>query len=535
MAGTKVVSIDNWKNFHDHEQGPVSKLMITELSDDIMMNTLDKYKDAAAEIQRLLLDTHDKGERFRAYGAAWSLSGLPYQKDRMHFNAAMNLRWAIRKDWYDPDTHYEDAQLCFFQCGNTIKEVSALLKRLGKSLPTSGESNGQTIAGAISTGVHGSSIDQGGVQDAVVGLNLIIGPNPEDIVYLERASKPALSNEFSEFIGARLIRDDEIFNAALVGLGAFGFIHGVVLKSVDMFYLKRYTKEMEREEALQLAETLDFSDTTLIEEQGHGTRPYFFMFYINPYRKKGEEFVAEMMFKVPKPQEGDGTRRPIPRVKTLRFKELTTLLSWYASHINKGLTAILGLLQQGIFPKEENDGEVGTVAEHFWDSSYQGKVLAVSFGLAQQDIRQAIGILTDLMRTDGPIPALAGIRFVKGGDATMGFTRFQETTCIMEFAGVPWKGSKHIIPQNEFIQRVHDALKAAEIPFTHHWGKMSHWAADKLVDYMYGERVNRWKAARYRLISPAYREVFTSEYLDMLGLSGPPTKEEQDEDPTAIA
>ena len=292
---------------------------------------------------------------------------------------------------------------------------------------------------------------------------------------------------------------------------------------------------MDREEALQLAETLDFSNTTLIEEHGHGTRPYFFMFYINPYRKKGEEFVAEMMFKVPKPGLEESVTKPIPRVKSFRFKELTTLLSWYATNINVGLTSLLGLLQQGIFPKDDNDGEIGTVAEHFWDSSYQGKVLAVSFGLAQQDIRQAIGILTDLMRTEGPIPALAGIRFVKGGEATMGFTRFEQT-CIMEFAGVPWKGSKHIIPQNEFIQRLHDRLKAADIPFTHHWGKMSHWAADDLVNYMYGERLNRWKEARYTLLPAAFREVFTSEYLDMLGLSGPPSKDGGDDDaPAAIA
>lgn len=532
MARTKIASFDNWKNYHDHEQGPVTQMMSTELSDDIMMNTLDKYKDAAAEIQGLLKAAHDSGERFRAFGAAWSLSSIPYQKDRMHFNGAMNLRWAIRNTWYDANTAYADSQLFLFQCGNTIKEVSALMKRLGKSLPTSGESNGQTIAGAISTGVHGSSIDQGGIQDSVVGLNLIIGPNPEDIVYVERASKPALSPEFSQFIGTRLIRDDEIFNAALVGLGAFGFIHGVVLKSVDLFYLKRYTKKMDREEALQLAETLDFSNTTLIKEHGYGTRPYFLVLYINPYRKGGEEFVAEMMFKVPKPGDGEVVRKPIPRVKKFRFKELTTLLSWYASQVNVGLPSLLSQLQQGIFPKEENDGEVGTVAEHFWDSSYQGKVLAVSFGLAQSDIRKAIGILTDLMRTEGPIPALAGIRFVKGGEATLGFTRFEQT-CIMEFAGVPWKESNHIIAQNDFIQELHDRLKAANIPFTHHWGKMSHWAADGLVNYMYGERLERWKGARYKLLNPGYREVFTSEYLDMLGLSGPPAKDEPNEDPIA--
>ncbi len=524
MAITEEFSFDNWENYHGYGQGPVDRLMNTKLSDDITQGLLDKYKDAAAEIQRLLHEANLAKEQFRAIGAAWSLSSLPYQKDRMHANEAMNLRWAIRKNWYATDTPYRDSQLCFFQCGNTIKEVSSFLKRLNKSLPTSGESNGQTIAGAISTGVHGSSIEQGGVQDSVVGINLIVGPNPEDIVYIERASKPALTEEFSKFIGARLIRNDEIFNAALVGLGAFGFIHGVVLKPVDLFYLQRYTKKMDKETALQLAESLDFSKITLIEEHGHGTRPYFFMFYINPYRKKGEEYVAEMMFKVPKPARSAKVKKPIPRVKTFRFKELTTLLSWYASNVNIELKSLLGLLQQGIFPKQENDGEVGTIAQHFWDSSYQGKALAVSFGLPRHRIREAIGILTDLMKTRGPIPALAGIRFVKGSKATLGFTRFDQT-CIMEFAGVPWKGSKHIIDQEEFIQLLHDELKAHHIPFTQHWGKNTNWSAE-LVDYMYGPSVNQWKAARYELLGRDFAHLFSSEYLEKLGLDGLPKKDE---------
>jgi len=73
-----------------------------------------------------------------------------------------------------------------------------------------------------------------------VGLNLIVGPNPNDIVYLEPHSKPALNGTFHNKIEARIVRNDDLFNAALVGLGSFGFIHGVVIEAEDRYLLSRY-------------------------------------------------------------------------------------------------------------------------------------------------------------------------------------------------------------------------------------------------------------------------------------------------------
>ncbi|MDZ7691665.1 MAG: hypothetical protein U5K69_11165 [Balneolaceae bacterium] len=96
----------------------------------------------------------------------------------MHYNSYMNLHLPLTDEDYHEQTPYDTSDLFFFQCGNTIKELAMTLSSHGKSLKTSGASNGQTIAGCISTGVHGSAIDIGAIQDYVVGINLIIGPNP---------------------------------------------------------------------------------------------------------------------------------------------------------------------------------------------------------------------------------------------------------------------------------------------------------------------------------------------------------------------
>jgi hypothetical protein len=60
----------------------------------------------------------------------------------------------------------------------------------------------------------------GAMQEMVFGLHLVTGPNRH--VYLERKSYPVMGPDFPESIGAEFIRDDVLFNAALVGLGSFG-------------------------------------------------------------------------------------------------------------------------------------------------------------------------------------------------------------------------------------------------------------------------------------------------------------------------
>ncbi|MEJ0106462.1 MAG: hypothetical protein WDO19_29690 [Bacteroidota bacterium] len=176
-------------------------------------------------------------------GSAWSLNNIAHHKQRMHFNSDMNIKKPILDDEMHPSSEYKRENIFLIQCGNIIKEIQSFVGDHGKSVKTSGASNGQTIGGAISTGIHGSAWDTGCAQDAVIGLNLIIGPNPEDVIYLERHTQPALNDVFAARINARVIRNDDLFNAALVGIGAFGFIHGVVIETVDRFFIEALCKK----------------------------------------------------------------------------------------------------------------------------------------------------------------------------------------------------------------------------------------------------------------------------------------------------
>jgi hypothetical protein len=64
-----------------------------------------------------------------------------------------------------------------------------------------------------------------------------------------------------------------------------------------------------------------------------------------------------------------------------------------------------------------------------------------------------------------------------------------------------------------------DALAQANIPFTCHWGQMHGLNATRLLEY-FGQRVDRWIAARDRLLPDAdARRVFSAPLLAEVGLS----------------
>jgi hypothetical protein len=100
----------------------------------------------------------------------------------------------------------------------------------------------------------------------------------------------------------------------------------------------------------------------------------------------------------------------------------------------------------------------------------------------------------------------------------LAFTKFP-ITCMIEIDGVLWEKSDRLPSLTEFSHLMIDALKANDIPFTLHWGKNADWAYPGLVDYMYGEKAEKWKELRSALLSPEMAKVFSNDFLDTTGLS----------------
>jgi len=519
MANTSSIPIKWWNNLHENGPWPAGFFHDTFLIHQADMPiSIDRYNDAAVEIQRLLQLALDQKEGFRAIGSRWSLSHIAHQKHHIHSNQSMNLKISIGDSDLHADSEYLAENLFFLECGNVIKEVHNFLNSRGKSMRTTGASNGQTIAGCISTGVHGSALDVGSVQDCVVGIDLITGPGSQDRVYLERESRPALSDVFALSLQSRVIRDDLLFNAALVSLGSFDFIHGVVIEAETRFLLKRYVKRVDKDLAVALAGSLDFADSPVsipeeIDEHGKGIRPYHYKVFINPY-VDDKEYVVEMMYKKPyQPNYPD----PIPGIKTALYRDLIHLFIQIAQKWQNSIPKLIAILETSILPPVDQV-LTGKISEMFYDAGYQGPAFACSVGVDHRNAPRALELLVRLAREEGPIPGIYAMRFVKQSAATLAFTRFP-VTCMIEIDGINWEAQEHgMISLERFCTRMIEVLKDEGIAFTLHWGKNADWEFPDLVSLMYGQQAEDWKAQRRKFLSPEHQQLFTNGFLEDVGL-----------------
>ncbi len=512
MATTSKQEGSEWNTVHFNGPFPTRILYKTTLEPDSRLpSKIDRYNDVAKEIQRLLKETADANEGFRAFGARWSMNNIAHHKERMHFNENMNIKKSISNDEMHPNSSFRKENLFLIECGNKIKEITEFIKREGKSLKTCGASNGQTIAGAISTGVHGSALNVGSVQDFVVGINLIIGPDQNDIIYLERQNEPALSDQFALSINARVIRNDALFNAALVGLGGFGFIHGVVIETEDLYLLNRYVRKINKSIALDLAVTMNFKDSEFkidaeVDANGKPSNPYHYKIFINPYNNDAD-YVVEAMYK--KKFRTDYPD-PIPRIQTALYKDLIVLFGKIAAQHKNNIPRLIKLLEKDILPRVD-ENLTGTLGEIFDDAINQGPAFACSVGVDHRDSKRTLEVLIDLVRDEGPIPGIFAMRFVKASRATLAFTKFP-ITCMIEIDGVLWKGNNRMISLENFSRRMIEVLIQNRIDFTIHWGKNAAWSFPELAKKMYGDKVARWKEQRSSLLSQKQLKMFSNDF-----------------------
>ncbi len=156
------------------------------------------------------------------------------------------------------------------QAGISLHDLNWRLSALGLALPNLGDVDPQSVAGATSTGTHGTGARLYGIAKAVVALQLVTA----DGQVLE------------------IDQDHELFGAARVGLGALGIVTEVTLQCVPAFLLHA------REEPMSLSAVLaDLDD--LVDGNDH------FEFYFFPHTDKA---LTKQNNRVP-----EGTpRRPLP-------------------------------------------------------------------------------------------------------------------------------------------------------------------------------------------------------------------------------
>ncbi len=172
------------------------------------------------------------------------------------------------------------------EAGITIYELNFLLDGLTPKLamPTLGGANGQSLAGAMSTGTHGADINLPPIADHVKAIHLV-GPGGQEW-WIKRAEPNWITDPGALTMARdagrlcsdiRFAHDDQLFRAALVSLGRMGVIYSVVLEAVPAFRLAqtRVGSKWSTEAA--------WIRTNVMTAGGGNTSDRFKEFVINPY------------------------------------------------------------------------------------------------------------------------------------------------------------------------------------------------------------------------------------------------------------
>ncbi|RKG93186.1 FAD-binding protein [Corallococcus terminator] len=492
-----------WQNWHQTYNQKL-ELLVDVWNADASQSTTEGYADTTRGLQRLIARALREGLELRALGAGWSFSTAPATSGILVNTKPLNYLFP------SPRTHPSYAgsreNLLFVQCGNSIAELNHfLMAKMGKALPTSGASNGQTIAGAIATGTHGSSLDFGAMQDFVAGLHIVV--SPERHVWLERASVPTISDDIPQQLGAELVRDDALFNAALVSLGSFGIVHGVLIVVEDLYHLQAFRQRMPLTEGLWRAmDQLDFSGVQLPGPSGQ--KPYHFQVVINPNDLQGGAYVTSMYKHAQCPP---GSKSPSPGGKLTQGDSALEIVGVLTDKVSDLTIPVLAKLLDRFYGEYSNI--CGTPGELFTDTTTRGKAFGSALGIPLGQVRKTVETAMAINH-EYPFPGLLALRYALPSKAPLAFTHHAPMTCVLDIDGAASARTK------TFCQKVWEQLTARQVPYTLHWGKINDLDGAR-VRSMYGpERIGTWRRAREALLHrPELRATFANDYLRTLGLA----------------
>jgi L-gulonolactone oxidase len=155
------------------------------------------------EVGALIRAAADGGRRVKVVGSSHSFPGIAVAEDRRIHLDRLSGPWII------------DGDLVTVPAAMPMSRLNALLAANGLAVPNLGDIDAQTVAGAISTGTHGTGVAHSTLASCVAAVTLVTGTG--QIISVDSGS--------------------DLFPAVRLGLGALGVLVDVTLHCVEAFTL----------------------------------------------------------------------------------------------------------------------------------------------------------------------------------------------------------------------------------------------------------------------------------------------------------
>jgi FAD-linked oxidoreductase len=427
---TTPVIARRWTNWGGNQQAHATEILTPGTVDEV-----------AAQVK----EASGSGRRVKVVGSGHSFTAIAVATDQRLFLHRLAGLVSI------------DGPLVTVQAGMPLHVLNALLAEHGLAMPNLGDIDQQTVAGAISTGTHGTGASHSTLASCVEGVKLVTG-----------------SGEVLE-VG----KDDPVFPAVRLGLGALGILVEVTLRCTEAFTL------LADERPMPLADVLAGLDEW-IPANDHVE------FYWYPYTDRAQ---LKINNKVP------AHDRPLTRFRGWMDDE-------FLSNTVFGAVMRLGKAVPGSVPTISAVAARALTARTYTERS--DRVFCtprrVRFTEMEYEIPRAAlpEVISALPRIIGGLPFKVQfpveVRFTGPDDVWLshGYGRDSAYVAVHQFTGVEYE------PYFRAVEAVCQPLGGRP-----HWGKLHYRAAEDLRPVY--EKFDDFVAVRDRL-DPA--RVFTNEYLD---------------------
>lgn len=179
-----------------------------------------------SELQAIVKQAYDARRNIRVVGAGHSFTPLVATGDLL-----ISLKYLAGIDQIDRENH----QVTVWG-GSNLKDLGHQLWEQGYAMENLGDINKQSIAGAISTGTHGTGAKLGSISTQAVGMTLLLANG--------------------EMLEINKEQNASLLQAAQVSLGMLGIIIKVTLKVLPAYQLVGKSYRLSLEESLEQLEEL---------------------------------------------------------------------------------------------------------------------------------------------------------------------------------------------------------------------------------------------------------------------------------------
>jgi FAD-linked oxidoreductase len=381
-----------------------------------------------AEIAAAVKDAAAAGLRVRALGSGHSFTAVAATS-----GVALDL-----SQWTGITAADTRTGLVTVRSGTTLRSLNAELAGLGLAMANLGDIDAQTLAGALSTGTHGTGARLGGLATQVTSLELVLADG--SLATCSASSRP------------------ELFAAARIGLGALGVVTAVTLRCVPSFTLLADERPVPVEEVLEQFDALAAAND-------------HFEFYWFPYGRKA--LVKRNNRLSPGGSAAAaGAARAMPGWR--RFWEFEVM-----ENAAFGTLCRIGRARPRLIPALNRFSSAALSSRSYTDLSYRVFVTPRRVRFAESEYavpRESLGhVITELRRA---VPRLADpvmfpveVRVAAADDIWLSTAYGRESAyvAIHQYAGLPYRA---------YFDRFESIV--AEVAGRPHWGKLHSLDAGRL-------------------------------------------------------